>query len=75
MPVELFPAGDFAQRAAVLEALARTGLDLAAASDPYDRPWRRVALVEGVEQRLGWSSVPGSGYALSPRSTRGATRA
>ena len=59
--------------AAVLRALAavleRAGMR-ASAIHGYETAWRRSALREAVDR-----GEPDDGYALSPRSTRGATRA
>jgi hypothetical protein len=69
----LVPPAAPATRAAVLAALTAAGVDLAPEPDRYQSPWRTAALTEGVDR-----SAPDAGeprYALSPRSTRGATRA
>lgn len=69
MGVVVTPAVASSERRALLLALERTGVRLPGA-EPYDRAWRRVGLREGVEGDDGEA-----GYAFSPRSTRGATRA
>ncbi len=69
MDVEAVPPLDEAGRRAVLAALERAGVRVGITPAAYESAWRAAALVEGVEVEEG------EGYALSPRSTRGATRA
>jgi hypothetical protein len=69
MELDTTPAVDAVVRQALLGALREAGVDSSRASG-YEGAWRRAALreaVEGDELELG--------YALSPRSTLGATRA
>jgi hypothetical protein len=70
-PVELSvtPAVDESTERALRSALAAVGAD-APRAQVYEGAWRRAALAEGVER-----DDPDVGYAPSPRSTRGATRA
>jgi hypothetical protein len=63
------PAIDAAAQPALLAALEQAGLG-ASESSAYDDAWRCAALREGVDD-----DDPPAGYALSPRSTLGATRA
>jgi hypothetical protein len=63
------PAVDSAVRQALLVALSEAGVGTPCASG-YDDAWRQAALREAVE-----GDEPELGYALSPRSTLGATRA
>ena len=63
------PAVHALVRQAVLRALREAGVDSSRPSG-YDDAWRRAALREAVA-----GDEPELGYALSPRSTLGATRA
>jgi hypothetical protein len=56
--------------AAVSLALARAGVQVEQRPAAYSSPWRRTAAREAVE-----GTPARSAYALSPRRTRGATRA
>jgi hypothetical protein len=73
--IELVPRADASTRAAVAAAVSAAGVLPSARGVDRGSPWRAAALVEGVERGLlgGDGDLPG--YALSPRSTRGATRA
>jgi hypothetical protein len=53
----------------VIEALERSGVRIEVVPAAYDSAWRTAGLKDGVEE-----DEP-EGYAPSPRSTRGATRA
>jgi hypothetical protein len=55
----------------VLAALAEAGIRDGLAPTGQDSAWRAAALLEAVER----DPRDVDGYALSPRSTRGATRA
>jgi hypothetical protein len=63
------PSVTAAERRALAAALERAGMR-ASAIHGYETAWRRSALREAVDR-----GEPEDGYALSPRSTRGATRA
>ena len=65
--VSVDPPVDEALREALAEALSH---QTAEAYAGYGDRWRRAALEDGVSR-----AEDESGYALSPRSTRGATRA
>ncbi len=71
MKLHLIPAADDRLEEVVVTAVGRAHVDLGDAPPAYRSPWRDAALVEGVERmpRLA------EGYTLSPRRTRGATRA
>lgn len=58
------------EREALASALARAGLPLDGSHPAYASPWRLAGLREAVSAEL-----PRVAYTLSPRSTRGATRA
>lgn len=62
------PAPEPSERRALVAALELVARD-ALEGDPYRQPWRDAALREGVGDEAE------DGYAFSPRSTRGATRA
>jgi hypothetical protein len=47
--VELVPAAPASEAAAVAEAIARAGLELAPLHDAYGDAWRLAGLAEGVE--------------------------
>jgi hypothetical protein len=66
--LEVNPPLEDGERRALLVALelAGRGMD---PDDPYRQAWRAAAAREAVDDE------PEFGYALSPRSTRGATRA
>jgi hypothetical protein len=70
MPFELVRPNGEAQ-GLVDAALALVPVELEAANVGFSSPWRRAALLEAVDREPCW----GERYALSPRSTRGATRA
>jgi hypothetical protein len=57
-------------RDALARALAEAGESLERQSTTYRSAWRRAAALEAVD-----GEPDDDGYALSPRSTRGATRA
>jgi len=56
------------ERNALAVGIERAGIDLDGLPSGYESPWRAVGLAEGT-------GSDGDGYTLSPRSTRGATRA
>jgi hypothetical protein len=66
--VEVTPPLEDGERRALLAALELTGPS-ASAYDPYRQVWRAAGLRESVDDEAE------VGYAFSPRSTRGATRA
>jgi hypothetical protein len=68
MPIEVNPSLEDGERRALLAALELVG-PRTSADDPYRQAWRTAALREAVDDE------DAVGYALSPRSTRGATRA
>lgn len=68
MDVHVSPPPERSEREALLVALAR--LERAHADDPYRAAWRRAGLYEASA-----ADEADASYALSPRSTRGATRA
>ncbi|HEY7729878.1 MAG TPA: hypothetical protein VH950_03150 [Gaiellaceae bacterium] len=70
MEIELVPAAEPVQQAAVAAALRAVRGDLDTGRSPYVSCWRRRGLAEAVER-----DEPEPGYAPSPRSSRGATRA
>lgn len=70
MELDVTPAPAESELAAVRRALARAGIRLDGLADVYSSAWRRAAAREAVDDGL----VPGR-YVLSPRRTRGATRA
>ena len=74
MSVDAHPALDDAQLDVLRAALLRLRLSLDSTPDGYKSAWRRTAMREvvGDEPDEG-DALPG--YALSPRKTRGATRA
>jgi hypothetical protein len=65
--IELLPDDGPGARDAVQAALQALRLQDAQGTRAYRSDWRRTALAEAVERDPG--------YALSPRSSRGATRA
>jgi hypothetical protein len=69
MELDAAPAIDAAVRQALLAALEDAGVRALRASD-YDDAWRLAALREGIGD-----DDTQDGYAPSPRSTLGATRA
>jgi hypothetical protein len=69
MELDAVPSLDEPTLQALHAALEEAGLHAQRAS-PYDDAWRRAALHEVAE-----GDEPAPGYALSPRSTLGATRA
>jgi hypothetical protein len=70
MRLEVDPPVSGAERAAVEVALVRAGVPLQEPPAGYLSRWRRAAAREAVENEPARAR-----YALSPRSTRGATRA
>jgi hypothetical protein len=68
MNVDVSPPLERAERDALVVALARLGLPHA--DDPYRAAWRLAGLHEATD-----GDAADAGYAFSPRSTRGATRA
>jgi hypothetical protein len=73
--VELVPHADESTRAAVVAAASAAGVLLSASGKERRSAWRSASLVEGVERGLLGADGDAPGYTLSPRSTRGATRA
>jgi hypothetical protein len=70
VPIDVRPPLPDDARAAVERALADAGEAVEDQPSAYRSAWRRAAALEAVD------GVPDEdGYALSPRSTRGATRA
>jgi hypothetical protein len=63
-----------AVQAAIRDALAEGGFALDG-SYPAASPWRRAAAREAVDNQPGSRRRGRARYTLSPRSTRGATRA
>jgi len=70
MVLDVVPSVPPEEEQALAEALARAGVELDGRPMVYGSPWRRAGLVEATGQ-----DDEADGYALSPRSTRGATRA
>ena len=70
MPIDVRPPLPDDERDALARALADAGEPLEQQSTAYRSAWRRAAALEAVE-----SEPDEDGYALSPRRTRGATRA
>ena len=70
MKLEVVPPLSPPEQEALTEALARAGLELDGPPPGYASAWRRVGLAEATG-----SGDESDGYAFSPRSTRGATRA
>jgi hypothetical protein len=68
--IDVRPALPAEEQAALERALATAGVDLDATPEPYRSAWRRAAAHEAVD-----GEPDADGYALLPRSTRGATRA
>lgn len=71
--IQLVPEAGSPTSEAVLAALRTAGLETVARPLQYASPWRSRGLAEGVE-RASPNGQAGA-QALSPRSTRGATRA
>lgn len=74
MELALVPDPGESLRAAVVGALAREGVDIDDEPQAHRSRWRAAGLAEGVE-RAPSAAVWAVYNALSPRSTRGATRA
>ena len=72
MKLDATPAIDGAVEQALVGVLGESGVASASSPSLYGDAWRRAGLLEGIE---GEESAEPFGYALSPRSTRGATRA
>ena len=70
MELEVVPPLPPSEEQALTEALARAGLELDGLPSTYASAWRHAGLAEATG-----NGDDGEGYALSPRSTRGATRA
>jgi hypothetical protein len=68
MDVEVIPPLEDGERHALLAALELAG-PTTSPDDPYRQAWRAAAVREAVDDEAE------VGYAFSPRSTRGATRA
>ena len=71
MELEVAPPLPPSEQQALAEALARAGVELDGPPPAYASAWRRAGLVEAT----GNGAEQPEDYALSPRSTRGATRA
>lgn len=69
MEIRATPAVDAAEQRALLVALERADVRYPG-SELYRQAWRRAGLLEAVDD-----DEQAVGYAPSPRSTRGATRA
>ncbi len=69
MELTVVPSVDALLSGALLEAILDAGV-VESGSRRYDDAWRQASLLEGVDR-----DDPEVGYAPSPRSTRGATRA
>ncbi len=69
MGIEVAPPLGEAELRALSYALERAGVRLDGRPEAYRSAWRRTALREATDNE------PVPRYALSPRSTRGATRA
>jgi len=67
--IEAVPPVDGSAKRAVIEALERTGVRVEVTPTAYGSAWREAGLRDGAE------GDDVEGYPLSPRSTRGATRA
>lgn len=70
MGIEVFPPIREAEQRAVTHVLRRAGIRLDGLPELYRSAWRRTAAHEAVDNEPAPIR-----YALSPRSTRGATRA
>ena len=70
VPIEVRPPLSEDARDALERARAEAGASLEGQSAAYRSAWRRAAALEAVD-----GEPDEDGYALSPRSTRGATRA
>jgi hypothetical protein len=70
MELDVVPSLSPAETSVLAEAVRRSGIELDGESDPYASAWRRAGLVEAAD-----GDGESDGYARSPRSTRGATRA
>jgi hypothetical protein len=79
LEVDVKPDVPEAVSAALRATLGRGGVILDERPGGYSSPWRRAAAREAVENepraRGNWIGKPNESYTLSPRSTRGATRA
>ena len=69
MAIEVVPPVSAAESVALRRALATLAVRLDGQPEAYRSAWRRTALREATDNE------PVPRYALSPRSTRGATRA
>ncbi len=70
MPIDVRPPLSDGERDALEAALAEAGVSADGPPEAYRSAWRRAAALEAVD-----GEPDADGYALSPRSTRGATRA
>jgi hypothetical protein len=70
VPIDVRPPLPDDVRDALAQALAEAGAALDQLPAAYLSAWRRTAALESVD-----GEPDENGYALSPRSTRGATRA
>lgn len=70
MALDVVPPVSPDEEQALAEALGRAGIELDGHAPGYEGAWRRA----GLEEATGHGDEE-PGYALSPRSTRGATRA
>jgi len=68
--LEVVPPLSPAEKAVLAEAVRRAASELDGEHDPYATAWRRAGLAEAAD-----GDGEQEGYARSPRSTRGATRA
>ncbi|HEU0337452.1 MAG TPA: hypothetical protein VFR43_12895 [Gaiellaceae bacterium] len=70
MEIEVVPAVGERERAVLVAALTRAGVEPDGRPPAYASRWRRAGLAEALEREPARRA-----YALSPRSSRGATRA
>jgi hypothetical protein len=68
--LEVVPAVGERERAVIVAALTRAGVEPDDRPQAYSSRWRRAGLAEALERAPARRA-----YALSPRSSRGATRA
>ena len=74
MELRLLPDPDDVIVAVVLQAVAAEGVDLGDRPAAYGSAWRKASLGEAAHHSDPVADAVAD-YALSPRSTRGATRA
>jgi hypothetical protein len=70
MPIDVRPPLSADECKALEAALAEAGVSADGPPEAYGSAWRRAAALEAVD-----GDSDADGYALLPRSTRGATRA